>query len=253
MKNQQPFAALYASHLEMVRARTDKALAATGFDHLVIFSGSERLRLFDDAPYPFTANPQFKAWLPLTAHPDCFLVYTPGSTPRLAYYQPDDYWYAPPEAPTGYWPAHFDVHIFKEASRGLGVLPEAGRIAVLGEFANPALQPAHGELNPAGLLTHLDFARAWKSDYEIECMRRASAAATRAHRAAEQAFRAGHSEYEIHLAYCAAAGHTENELPYSSIVALNEHGAVLHYQNWQRTRPLPGQLHSFLIDAGASL
>lgn len=252
MKNQQPFAALYASHLKMVKARTDKALAATGFDHLVIFSGSERLRLFDDAPYPFTANPQFKAWLPLTAHPDCFLVYTPGSTPRLAYYQPDDYWYAPPEAPTGYWPAHFDVHIFKEASRGLGVLPEAGRIAVLGEFANPALQPAHGELNPAGLLTHLDFARAWKSDYEIECMRRASAAATRAHRAAEQAFRAGHSEYEIHLAYCAAAGHTENELPYSSIVALNEHGAVLHYQKWERTRPLPGQLHSFLIDAGAS-
>ena len=252
MSDGQELAMLYREHVAAVMARTESALAATGFDHLVVFAGSERLRLYDDAPYPFAVNPQFKAWLPLTSQPDCFLVFTPGSTPRLAYYQPDDYWYAPPESPAGYWPAQFDITVIKESVEALAMLPDSGRVAILGEFANEALRPGRGEVNPRGLLAHLDYQRAWKTRYEIECMRRANATATRAHQAAEAAFRAGGSEYEIHLAYCAAAGHTENELPYSSIVALNQHGAVLHYQNWQRTRPAPGELHSFLIDAGAS-
>ncbi len=252
MSGPQDPGALYPEHLAAVRARADEALSAAGFDHLVIFAGSERLRLFDDAPYPFAVNPQFKAWLPLTAHPDCFIIYTPGKTPQLAYYQPDDYWYAPPAAPSGYWPEHFEIHVTKDAREALRLLPGSGRIAILGEFAKQELKPERGELNPSALVSHLDFHRAWKTGYEIECMRRANAAATVAHRAAETAFRDGRSEYEIHLAYCAAAGHTENELPYSSIVALNRHGAVLHYQNWQRSRPAPGQLHSFLIDAGAS-
>ena len=41
------------------------------------------------------------------------------------------------------------------------------------------------------------------------------------------------------------------ELPYGNIVALNTHAAVLHYQ--QRERQVPGELHSFLIDAGATV
>src|SRR5690606_38562500 len=59
------------------------------------------------------------------------------------------------------------------------------------------------------------------------------------------------SEYEIHLAYCAATGHTELELPYDNIVAVNAHGAVLHYQGRDR-EPVPrDERHSLLIDAGA--
>ncbi len=252
MNAEAKLARLYPAHLAAITERAEKALAAAGYDHLVVFSGSERLRLFDDAPYPFAANPQFKAWLPLTAHPDCFLVFTPGNKPRLAYFQADDYWYAPPAAPGGYWAEHFDIEVVKNAEDGLSILPSAGNMAVLGEFARTVLAPGRGDLNPASLLAWLDYHRAWKTDYEVECMRQANRAATRAHAVAESAFRSGASELEIHLEYCRTAGHSENELPYSSIVAINEHGAILHYQNWSRQRLAADDLHSFLIDAGAS-
>ena len=52
------------------------------------------------------------------------------------------------------------------------------------------------------------------------------------------------------MAYLAAARQTDAELPYASIVGLNEHGAVLHYTNFDRTPP--AHHRSFLIDAGAS-
>ena len=55
--------------------------------------------------------------------------------------------------------------------------------------------------------------------------------------AAEQAFREGESEFGIHLRYMAAAGQTDTQLPYNNIVALNRHGAVLHYQGREREAP----------------
>ena len=67
---------------------------------------------------------------------------------------------------------------------------------------------------------------------------------------AERAFRAGASEFGIHLAYCQAVGQDSAELPYGNIIGLNAHAAVLHYMELQRVAPDP--LRSFLIDAGAS-
>ncbi|HJY37725.1 MAG TPA: Xaa-Pro dipeptidase, partial [Steroidobacteraceae bacterium] len=93
------------------------------------------------------------------------------------------------------------------------------------------------------------YPRAIKTEYELECMRHASHAAARGHLAAEAAFRAGKSEYEIHMAYVRATGHSERELPYSNIVALNTNAAVLHYQHQEREAP--AEHRSFLIDAGA--
>jgi len=81
-------------------------------------------------------------------------------------------------------------------------------------------------------------------------MRVASKLGTRAHRAAEAAFRSGASEYDIHMAYLRAVHETDNELPYSNIIALNQHGAVLHYTDLNRSPP--ARADSFLIDAGAS-
>jgi Xaa-Pro dipeptidase len=54
----------------------------------------------------------------------------------------------------------------------------------------------------------------------------------------------------IDQSYCAAAGQRAFELPYRSIVALNAHAAVLHYQNLRHEAP--GMPSSFLLDAGAS-
>ncbi|HEX6929709.1 MAG TPA: M24 family metallopeptidase, partial [Gammaproteobacteria bacterium] len=45
--------------------------------------------------------------------------------------------------------------------------------------------------------------------------------------------------------------HTETQLPYGNIVALNENGAILHYQH--QSRQAPQQHRSFLIDAGCTV
>ena len=99
------------------------------------------------------------------------------------------------------------------------------------------------------LLAHLHYARAVKTPYELACMRRASALAARGHVAAREAFRAGASEFEVHLAYCAAAESRDDDLPYGNIIAFDEGAAVLHYQHLDRRRDAPRR--SFLIDAGA--
>jgi Xaa-Pro dipeptidase len=51
------------------------------------------------------------------------------------------------------------------------------------------------------------------------------------------------------MAYVRATGHSERELPYSNIVALNTNASVLHYQHQEREAPAVHR--SFLIDAGA--
>lgn len=104
--------------------------------------------------------------------------------------------------------------------------------------------------NPAPVLDYLDWQRGYKTPYEIALMRQAQRLGVRGHRAAEAAFRAGASEFEIHMAYCSAVGQDANELPYGNIIGLNEHAAVLHYTDLGRSAPNP--LRSFLIDAGAS-
>jgi Xaa-Pro dipeptidase len=98
------------------------------------------------------------------------------------------------------------------------------------------------------LLLPLDFSRAVKTSYELSMLRAASRSAAVGHRAAASAFRAGATEFEIHQAFLDACELREQELPYNAIVALNEAGAVLHYQNLRRQKPAAH--HSLLIDAG---
>jgi Xaa-Pro dipeptidase len=245
-------AILYRQHLGMMQAHADESLQRGGFDHLVVPSGSLHYQVFDDRDYPYAVNPWFKAWLPLTRNPGSWLVHTPGQRPKLVYLQPFDYWHVVPAAPTGHWVEHFDVIVIREPAEASRHLPKAAaRCAILGE-AQSALGDygAWKPNNPRPVLDYLDYHRAFKSEYEISMMRAATERGVRAHRAAERAFRAGASEFGVHLAYCQAAGQDANDLPYGNIVALNEHGAVLHYT--ERDRVPPKESRSFLIDAGAS-
>ena len=242
-------AALYPQHLATLQARAEEALARSGHDHLLIPSGCRHYQLFDDRDYPFAVNPHFKHWLPLTTVTDSWLVYSPGQRPRVIYLQPHDYWHVVPAAPNGWWVEHVDVHVIRTPEQALALLPgPAARCAILGE-ANSALGD-YLPNNPAAALDYLHYQRSYKTPYEIALMRLAQARAVRAHRAAETAFRAGASEFDIHLAYCQAARQDATELPYQNIVCLNEHAAVLHYTELQRDPP--AQSLSFLIDAGAS-
>jgi len=238
----------YSAHLETVRRHFDAAMQAVGCDQVAVFAGSPHLQFLDDYHYPFKANPHFKYWVPLTAAPESFVVYTAGKKPVLIYFQPDDYWHVPPAPPAGYWVEHFDVRVIKQPETAREELPPAKRRAFLGEWREDFRSWGFDLVNPEALINPLHYARAAKTAYELECMRRSNASAARGHRAAEQAFRAGASEYEIHNAFLAGAGETDDALPYHAIVALNEHAATLHYQYWERDRPK--QHRAFLIDAG---
>ncbi|MEW9624596.1 Xaa-Pro dipeptidase [Rhodanobacter geophilus] len=242
-----PLAPLYPAHLATLRTRADQALALGGFDHLLVAASMPLGKFLDDQDYPFVANPHFKHWLPLTDAPGSWLAYTPGGKPKLVFVQPHDYWHVVPGAPHGYWVEHFDIVTVRSAAEAVAQLPQ-GRSAVLGP-ACPAIDGVTAN-NPQAVLDYLHWHRSYKTPYELALMREASRIGARAHRAAEASFRAGRSEFGIHLTYLAAARQTDAELPYASIVGLNEHGAVLHYTAFDRAPPRESR--SFLIDAGAS-
>ncbi|MBV8124366.1 MAG: Xaa-Pro dipeptidase [Burkholderiaceae bacterium] len=246
--------ALHAQHVLTCQQRAEHALNLSGFDALLIASGVEKYAFLDDRPYLFQPNPHFKAWLPLTQHPNSWLLVRPGRKPVLVYFQPDDYWHVPPAAPSGYWVDQVELHVINQAGQAEQVLlsllgTDLARVAIVGEAdaALGRLQPN----NPPALLHSLHFARGCKTPYELHCMREASCVAAKAHLAARDAFMAGASEAEIHRAYLVASGHTDRDLPYANIVALNEHCAVLHYQYQELAAP--AQSRSFLLDAGAQV
>jgi len=240
----------YAQHLATLQAQAESALARTGFDALLIASGVEKYAFLDDRPYLFQPNPHFKHWLPLTNHPYSWIAVRPGKKPLVVYYQPDDYWHVPPSAPTGEWVEHVELIVVSEPGDAVDHLKQlSGKLAIIGE-ADAGLAGLSPN-NPKALLDILHFARGCKTEYELEQMRAASRRAAPAHMAARDAFLAGASEAEIHRAYLQASGHTDRDLPYGNIVALNEHCAVLHYQYQDTARPTESR--SFLIDAGAQV
>ncbi|MBE8219586.1 Xaa-Pro dipeptidase, partial [Leptospira borgpetersenii serovar Ballum] len=98
-----------------------------------------------------------------------------------------------------------------------GQLPAArGNIAYIGPVPERALKldvPAD-KINPKGVIDYLHFYRAYKTDYELACMREAQKTAVNGHRAAHEAFLSGMSEFDINLAYLTATGHRDTDVPY---------------------------------------
>jgi len=245
-------AAHYRAHVEELKSRHDRALEKAGASHAVIFSGDPRPVFLDDYSYPFKANPHFVSWLPLTTMPLCYLAYTPGEKPVLVYYQAKDYWHSMPTDPEGYWTTYFDIRVVHKIDEIATHLPEDREQCIfIGEIHNDQHGMGIDRVNPTTAMNILHYARGVKTEYEIECLRQASRRGTIGHVAAEQAFREGKSEFDIHLAYCRAVEHNENELPYGNIVALNRHASILHYQHQDRSAP--NDIRSFLIDAGAQV
>jgi Xaa-Pro dipeptidase len=244
-------ATIYTAHVTLYKLRYDVALKDSKFDHALIFSGALHYQFVDDMPYPFKVNPQFKAWAPVVDNPNCFVIYTPGLKPKLVYYQPVDYWHKVAGTPTDKWVEKFDIVMIANPDDAKQHIPR-GRCAFLGEWDERFASWGDLTPNPQAVVNSLDYDRAHKTEYEIECVRRANIRGARGHVAAERAFREGLSEYEIHLAYLAAADHVDEELPYGNIIALNENASTLHYYHHTRSRIDESNLHSFLIDAGAS-
>ena len=240
---------LFAEHLATLRQRYDEILEKTGFETLNVFSGKPKVQFLDDNYYPFRCNPQFKALVPVTDNPHSWVVYRRGQKPKLLFYRPVDFWHYVPPAPQTFWSDEYDIELLSKPAEAKEFLL-AENAAFIGETDGLDGWPI-GTPNPEPLLSQLHWARAYKTPYEMTCLREANRIAVRAHQAAEAAFRSGASEFEINLAYLQAAGQGENQMPYGNIVGLNEHGAILHYTHLSTQRIPEPELKSFLIDAGA--
>jgi Xaa-Pro dipeptidase len=240
----------FGPHLQAVCERTAQALSSCGYTGLLVYAGSLLPVFEDDRTYPFEANAPFKVWVPLCDAPGSFVWFTPGSTPTLIVERPDDYWYKPPDLPRGYWVSHFDLHTVADRAAARALLPaDLSRVAYIGEAFEGLDDFRVGAINPRPLLRRLDYVRAAKTPYELVCLREANRLGALGHVAAAKAFVAGASEFEIELAFLAACGLREQELPYNPIIALNASAAVLHYQVLDKQAPR--ERHSLLIDAGA--
>ena len=239
--------ALFHTHIAERQRTTTEALAETGFDTLVISSGKVYTHFADDQDAPFHPTPHFAHWCPM-AGPHHLLIVRPGHRPKLIRYAPEDFWYE--QAPLGnpFWASDFDIEEAGTLDDIWKHLGTPARAAYIGNETNRA-EVAGLEVNPAGLTAHLDWHRTTKSAYEVQCIEEATVLAARGHLAAKAAFLAGASELEIHHTYVQALGIVDHEMPYGSIVALNEKGATLHYEG---KRSLKNGF-VMLIDAGAQV
>jgi len=236
---------LYPEHVATRRAQAEAALAAAGYDAMVLSSGAPFTYFADDMDAPHHPNAHFASWVPLEG-PHHLLLVRPGQRPKLVRFAPEDFWYE--QAPLGspFWLEPFELVEVADRDEGWKQVATPGRVAYLGDA--PAAAAQRGlDPNPDALLSHLDWNRSYKTAYEAACVEDATRVAARGHAAARAAFEDGASELEIHHAYVRAAGIVDHQLPYGSIVALDRHGATLHYDKKRTERG--GKV--LLIDAGA--
>ena len=243
---------LYPQHINYMQGLAQEAIARESLDGLVIHSGQAKRMFLDDNHYPFHVNPQFKAWCPVTDNPNCWIVVNGVDKPKLIFYRPDDFWHKVPPAPQAFWTEQFDIVLLAHANAVEKHLPfDKSKYAYIGEYIEVAKALGFDLVNPDRVMHYLHYHRAYKTDYELACMREANRIAVDAHRAAKAAFFAGKSEFDINLDYLAAARQGDNTVPYNNIIALNEHAAILHYTVYETEAP--SEAKTFLIDAGASV
>lgn len=241
----------HLNHLDhtYTEALLEAHASGLGVEGVVIHSGELHYHYADDMAMPFQAYGHFRHWMPVN-HPGQWLSWRPGQRPRWIQVVPDDYWHDPQIASAPDWADGFDIVRVASQAAAVASLGDCTRLAFLGAHIERAEVAgfAAAHCNPPSLLARLDWARARKTAYELTQLRHANRIALRGHAAAQEAFLAGASEYQIHMAFLLACDMREEEAPYLPIVALNEKAAILHYQH-KRTEVRSGKV--LLIDAGA--
>jgi Xaa-Pro dipeptidase len=246
-KKSMDLASWFRDHSAERRARLAEALSSTGFEALVISSGAPYTYFADDQPAPFHTAGHFAHWCPAEG-PHHLLHLEPGRTPRLLRYAPEDFWYETKPRGEVFWTSEFDSLEAGTVDAVWEALGKPKHGAYIGNETARA-EAAGLAVSPEKLIAHLDWDRAYKTDYELHCLDEASALGAKGHQAAKEAFDSGASELEVHYAFVRALGVTDTELPYPSIVAFDEKGAFLHYENKRTLRE--GKV--MLIDAGGQV
>lgn len=234
---------LYQSHVEEKLAVFQRLLQLSEFDGVLLGSGNQAYYFRDDINIPFKNSAYFAEWVPISAFPGCYLLVAADS-PLLLVPVVEDFWHSPPAPLPEEVSAVLRVQHYRDISE-LKPLLEGKAMAFVGD--QPPLEGmAH---NPAQLLDGIDYHRAYKSAYQRHCIAEANRIAVAGHQAAIRGFFERGSELTLHHDYLRAINHTEAEMPYHNIVALNENAAVLHHNHYEKMQP--AQHRTLLVDAGA--
>jgi Xaa-Pro aminopeptidase len=254
--------------------RRERFLDAMGPDAVAIVQGASLVTRSADTEYPFRQDSDFW-YLTGFGHPDATAVFrTTADAPRYTLFvQPRD---RAAETWTGYRPgtegamADYGADAAHESGQLLEAMPDllAGARRIYHAFGRrPALDarvveiqeslrlhsrrgvsPAADIVDPRSILHEM---RLFKSQEELEIMRRAADISREAHHEACQLVAPGRFEYEIEAALDYVFRRRGGSGPaYGSIVAGGANAAILHYVT--NDRPLDaGAL--LLVDAGAEL
>ncbi len=234
--------ALYQEHLSVLATRYNNAMSHFGLDAIVLSTGEKSYYFQDDHTHPFHAYSGTQQWLPFLLGAETYLILRPGQKPTLVWPVRDDFWHAPNPVPNGDWQNFWNITLAKKSDKWFASLPS--KTAWLGPNPPATIAPYYG------LKAYIDFSKAVKTPFEIQAMRQASMSGARGHVAAKEAFLAGMSELDIHLAFLQASQQIAAQEPYPGIVGLNEHAAVLHYEH--KAIESSATSRTLLIDAGAS-
>ena len=253
---------LFADHIEAVRGHLDEALAGArksgaAIDRIVFHAGSEQMYHADDQPVAFRTVPHFARLAPLPG-PDHFIVYEPGQRLRLLRVAPADFWYEPPAEIDHPYTDDFDIDLVGSRREAVAALAsQLGNGSAVTAYVGNAAAVAEElglvatAVEPKALMAPLNWTRAYKTPYEVECLRDAARLASLGHAAVRRGFAKRRSEWALHMDYLTATSTLEGELPYTNIIAWDYRGATLHYQSKSRLAPDAG--HVLLIDAGAQV
>ena len=154
---------LYRAHVAERCRTTELALAETGFDRLLLHSGTPHTYFADDQDAPFVPTPHFTHWAPVDG-PGHVVEFRPGKKPRLVRFVPRDFWYEPPHPAPDFVAAAFDV---LDVATPDAVWAAVGTNGVKTAFLGGAVEEAAARgipaeaVNPKGLVSRLDWARSF--------------------------------------------------------------------------------------------
>lgn len=237
---------LFSEHVQTRQKAAEYALSQSGYAGLILSSGRPHVYFADDQEAIFHPTPHFGHWCPERS-PYHLLKIEAGKKPKLVFYSPDDFWHAQPEI--GEWSNEFDVVMVKSLDKRWIGLGEIKNFAFIGP-EEPEAQTL--KLNPRELITRLDWGRALKTAYEVQCIQKSNALAALGHKRVKQVFLASQatcSELELHHEFLRACSVREMDLAYQTIIGVNEKSAILHYHDKRQNIAKPQTL---LIDAGTN-
>ena len=206
---------LYREHLAVLDRHLTyslerAAVAGLKLDGVLFHSGRLAEYHADDQMIPFRPTPHFLRWVPENG-PESIVLARPGRKPLVIRVRPKDYWYdmSPPDR--SFWEEAVDLKEAVSFEDGLKLIGGLENIAWVGSCreAAEAAGVAADLYEPEKLIAPLDWHRGYKSEYEIQQIRRASELSAAGHKAAREKFLAGGYEREIHWAYLAGADHLE--------------------------------------------